>query len=112
VNPFSEAFKKVDAAVAEKQAYEQKEIQQIFHALLDGKFKTERKSRTRKSRTLRAPDRRRRAGSRGDHQGHGSEARAAGRSGEGGVCAGDAYDQDSWRSDGKGFTQNGDKVNG
>jgi lysophospholipase L1-like esterase len=41
VNPFSEAFKKVDAAVGEKQAYEQKEIQQIFHALLDGKFKTE-----------------------------------------------------------------------
>ena len=40
-NPFSEAFKKVDAAVANKQAYEQKEIQQIFHALLDGKFKTE-----------------------------------------------------------------------
>jgi lysophospholipase L1-like esterase len=40
VNPLSEAFKKVDAAVAEKQAYEQKEIQQIFHALLDGKFKT------------------------------------------------------------------------
>ena len=40
MNPFSEAFKKVDAAVAEKQAYEQKEIQQIFHALLDGKFKT------------------------------------------------------------------------
>jgi GDSL-like Lipase/Acylhydrolase family len=40
VNPFSEAFKKVDDAVAAKQAYEQKEIQQIFHALLDGKFKT------------------------------------------------------------------------
>jgi len=40
VNPFSDAFKKVDDAVAAKQAYEQKEIQQIFHALLDGKFKT------------------------------------------------------------------------
>ena len=41
MSPLSDAFKKVDAAVGEKQAYEQKEIQQIFHALLDGKFKTE-----------------------------------------------------------------------
>lgn len=31
VNPFSESFKKVDEAVAAKQAYETKQIKQIFH---------------------------------------------------------------------------------
>jgi hypothetical protein len=30
-NPFSEAFKKVDQAVAAKQAYETRQIKQIFH---------------------------------------------------------------------------------
>jgi lysophospholipase L1-like esterase len=40
VNPFSDAFKKVDAAVGAKQAYEQKQIQQIFHDLLNGRFKS------------------------------------------------------------------------
>ena len=40
VNPFSEAFKKVEAAVRTKQAYEQKQIQQIFNDLMKGKFKT------------------------------------------------------------------------
>ncbi|MCX6910051.1 MAG: SGNH/GDSL hydrolase family protein [Verrucomicrobia bacterium] len=40
VNPFSDAFKKVDAAVQAKQAYEQKQIQRIFHDLMKGKFKS------------------------------------------------------------------------
>ncbi|MBI3851784.1 MAG: SGNH/GDSL hydrolase family protein [Verrucomicrobia bacterium] len=31
INPFSEAFAKVDAAVAAKQAYETKQIKQLFH---------------------------------------------------------------------------------
>ncbi len=31
VNPFSEAFKQVDEAVAKKQAYETKQIKQLFH---------------------------------------------------------------------------------
>ena len=39
VNPFSDAFKKVDDAVKAKQAYEQKQIQRIFHDLLNGKYK-------------------------------------------------------------------------
>jgi hypothetical protein len=36
LNPFSEAFAKVDAAVAAKQAYETKQIKGIFHGA-DGK---------------------------------------------------------------------------
>ena len=39
VNPFSEAFKKVDAAVIAKQNYETKQIKQIFHDLVNGKYK-------------------------------------------------------------------------
>ena len=39
VNPFSDAFKKVEDAVKVKQAYEFKQIQRIFHDLLNGKFK-------------------------------------------------------------------------
>jgi lysophospholipase L1-like esterase len=39
-NPFLEAFKKVDAAVAAKQGYETKQIKEIFHDLVNGKFKT------------------------------------------------------------------------
>lgn len=31
VNPFSEAFNRVDEAVAKKQAYETKQIKQLFH---------------------------------------------------------------------------------
>jgi hypothetical protein len=31
VNPFSDAFQKVDGAVAAKQAYETRQIKQIFH---------------------------------------------------------------------------------
>jgi hypothetical protein len=38
VNPFSEAFNKVDKAVANKQSYETKQIKQVFHEL--GRFKT------------------------------------------------------------------------
>ena len=38
VNPFSEAFKKVDAAVIAKQNYETKQIKQIFHELVNGRF--------------------------------------------------------------------------
>ncbi len=41
VNPFSQAFAKVDAAVAAKQAYETKQVKQIFHELIKGKFNTE-----------------------------------------------------------------------
>jgi hypothetical protein len=40
VNPFSDAFKKVDAAVIAKQNYETKQIKQIFHDLVSGKYKT------------------------------------------------------------------------
>jgi len=40
VNPFSDAFKKVDSAVQAKQNYETKQIKQIFHDLVNGKFKS------------------------------------------------------------------------
>jgi hypothetical protein len=40
VNPFSEAFNKLDKAVAFKQSYETKQIKQIFHELGAGKFKS------------------------------------------------------------------------
>ncbi len=40
VNPFSETFGKVEAAVSAKQSYETKQIKQIFHELLSGKWKT------------------------------------------------------------------------
>ena len=40
-NPFTSAFKKVDSAVVAKQAYETKQIKQIFHDLVKGKWKTE-----------------------------------------------------------------------
>lgn len=38
VNPFSEAFKKVDSAVIAKQSYETRQIKQIFHDLAGGKL--------------------------------------------------------------------------
>jgi len=40
VNPFSDAFNKVDRAVKAKQDYETKQIKQIFHDLVSGKYKT------------------------------------------------------------------------
>ncbi len=40
VNPFSDAFKKVDAAVIAKQNYETKQIKQLFHDLPAGKYST------------------------------------------------------------------------
>ena len=40
VNPFSEAFTKLDKAVAFKQSYETKQIKQVFHELGAGKFKS------------------------------------------------------------------------
>jgi lysophospholipase L1-like esterase len=40
-NPFSDAFKKVDAAVAAKQAYETRQIKKIFHDLVSGRVKAE-----------------------------------------------------------------------
>ena len=40
INPFLEAFKSVDNAVAAKQSYETKQVKQIFHDLINGKFKT------------------------------------------------------------------------
>lgn len=40
LNPFLDAFGKVDAAVKAKQDYETKQIKQIFHDLVNGKFKT------------------------------------------------------------------------
>ena len=39
-NPFLDQFRKVDSAVGAKQAYETKEIKQIFHDLIGGKFKS------------------------------------------------------------------------
>ncbi len=39
-NPFSDAFNKVDEAVAAKQSYETKQIKQIFHELVNSKPKT------------------------------------------------------------------------
>jgi len=39
-NPFLDAFKKVDAAIAAKQDYETKQIKDIFHDFVNGKFKT------------------------------------------------------------------------
>lgn len=39
-NPFSGAFKLVQDAVLIKQAYETKQVKQIFHDLINGKFKT------------------------------------------------------------------------
>ncbi len=41
LNPFWDAFRKVDEAVAAKQQYETKQIKQIFHDLRDGKYKSE-----------------------------------------------------------------------
>jgi hypothetical protein len=40
VNPFSDAFKKVDAAVIAKQSYETRQIKQLFHDLPAGKYST------------------------------------------------------------------------
>ena len=40
VNPFSDAFKKVDDAVLAKQSYETKQVKQIFNDLLKGRFKS------------------------------------------------------------------------
>jgi hypothetical protein len=40
VNPFSDAFNKVDRAVKAKQDYETKQIKQIFHDLVSGKYKS------------------------------------------------------------------------
>jgi hypothetical protein len=40
VNPFWDAFSKVDRAVKAKQEYETKQIKQIFHELVSGRFKS------------------------------------------------------------------------
>jgi len=40
MNPFSDAFKKVEDAVLAKQSYETKQVKQIFNDLMKGKFKT------------------------------------------------------------------------
>jgi lysophospholipase L1-like esterase len=40
INPFTGAFKSVDEAVAAKQAFEKKQIKQVFHDLFNGKFKS------------------------------------------------------------------------
>jgi len=40
-NPFSESFKKVDAAIAAKQSYETRQIKKIFHDLVSGRVKPE-----------------------------------------------------------------------
>lgn len=40
LNPFSDAFKKVDAAVIAKQNYETRQIKQLFHDLPSGRFST------------------------------------------------------------------------
>ncbi len=41
MNPFTDAFRKVDEAVAAKQRYETKEVKQVFHDLVTGKYKSE-----------------------------------------------------------------------
>ena len=41
MNPFWESFRRVDDAVAAKQQYETKQIKQIFHDLVSGKYKSE-----------------------------------------------------------------------
>ncbi len=41
MNPFVDAFRKVDEAVAAKQRYETKQIKQVFHELAKGKYKSE-----------------------------------------------------------------------
>ena len=40
VNPFSDAFKKMDDAVLAKQSYETKQVKQVFNELLKGRFKS------------------------------------------------------------------------
>jgi lysophospholipase L1-like esterase len=40
-NPFMAAFKKVDGAVSAKQNYETKQIKDVFHDLVNGKWKSE-----------------------------------------------------------------------
>lgn len=52
VNPFSEAFKKVDAAVGAKQNYETKQIKSIFHDLVGGQFKTSEEIKDAEMKTL------------------------------------------------------------
>jgi hypothetical protein len=52
VNPFAEAFKKVDEAVAAKQAYETTQVKQIFHGL-EGKADME--AAVQKTEAARSP---------------------------------------------------------
>ena len=52
VNPFAEAFKKVDEAIAAKQAYETTQVKQIFHGL-EGKADME--AAVQKTEAARAP---------------------------------------------------------
>jgi hypothetical protein len=52
VNPFSEPFKKVDAAVAAKQAFETKQIKEIFHGAEGRADMTAAVARTEKERTV------------------------------------------------------------
>ncbi|MEY2407354.1 MAG: hypothetical protein QOF48_24, partial [Verrucomicrobiota bacterium] len=59
VNPFCEAFYKVDAAVLTKQEYETKQIKQIFHDLVSGRIKetnATQDSQLKELFTLRQPD--------------------------------------------------------
>jgi lysophospholipase L1-like esterase len=58
-NPFSDAFKKVDAAVAAKQAYETRQIKKIFHDLVSGRVKPgdiEKDPELKRLAELRGPD--------------------------------------------------------
>jgi lysophospholipase L1-like esterase len=52
VNPFSEAFKKVDEAVAAKQAYETRQIKEIFHGK---EGKSDMEAASNRTETERAP---------------------------------------------------------
>lgn len=52
VNPFSDAFNKVDKAVAAKQAYETKQIKQIFHELGRRKYKSVEEIKDRELKEL------------------------------------------------------------
>jgi hypothetical protein len=52
VNPFTEAFQKVDQAVATKQAYETKQIKEVFHGQ---EGKTDMDTAAAKTEAIRAP---------------------------------------------------------
>jgi len=58
-NPFTDAFKKVDSAVAAKQVYETRQIKKIFHDFVGGRVKPEdieKDAELKRLAELRGPD--------------------------------------------------------